>query len=941
MSYTNHDRHYRTSRYETYPSGPFDTDPYSPRYAQPSPPREKPTMRGNVNSYPSSSYYNSYNTRDSQRSTASPQYRASTRKATWPPSPAVEDESVAAKKEVSSLVGSEEGEPPINTRGAVDQEYLLDEIEQPRPAYNNGERRFVFVPDVGNNALNAATGRGGGRRKSFAERGNIPPLKTDVESDPPLFTKRISTPYSYTPHKETTASASAGFMRSPEPMTPANADRLRTAPGRDAWDTRKDQDARSSNSIPIHTRRRSLARSAPQPAKNDVFDDSASEGESMAHLRTNERRPARYSFVRSESQKDDLRTNLRESQSESEPTRRDITQRPPAARTEHDTFSGSSKESPYYQSPRSSSSSVASERRRSRTAPLDTAYTKSSRPSSRPSSPLHQASSPKIPSRLRESPPGSRPSSRGNATRPASPLAFSTSANPSSPHQVPITQADWHSTYPPFSSNDRSRPPSRFGRHETIQLPLPRVDIQSPSPARPPTSNPLPYPVENHHADVWMPGEEDYQFDHSTVSSPRQALRDTPRIASPSIPDSPRQIDGFQRASRPRTPRPEEAPRKRRSRSNSADSKHSSDGRSKSNRTTTLSLDRPLPSCPRGAPTDRYDDWYSLQGYRNFDVCPSCYEGVFAGTPFAVHFSQTRRYERPVERFCDFSSPWMRLAWLLTLKQRRPSLELLYSLAGVTDLDRPCPGDRELSTDRISWYGIPDQRDGLHVANFAVCAADVKMLEILFPTVRGYFTRLPSTYASEKHMCSLRVSSRRFPKYLDLLVELDAEAQSTGSRPNISRFVKMARENAFKGECARSKAFVRKAWHFIPELPEFTVCEECYDDVVWPALSKASSIPRLVNKSIQLVPNEDLELGSSCCLYSTRMRRVWDVSVRDEDFKYLERKVLERKRKEIQLAKEKRSILNWLAEQEKGSRGYERAKDELKLLEREWKEWAE
>ncbi|KAF2624147.1 hypothetical protein BU25DRAFT_348666 [Macroventuria anomochaeta] len=439
-----------------------------------------------------------------------------------------------------------------------------------------------------------------------------------------------------------------------------------------------------------------------------------------------------------------------------------------------------------------------------------------------------------------------------------------------------------------------------------------------------------------------MPGEEHYQFDHSAVSSSRQVFRDAPRVASPSIPNSPRQGDGFrERSGRPRTPRPEEAPRVRRSRSNSVDSKHSTEGRTRSSRTAAL-LDRPLPNCSRPTATDRYDDWYSFPGYRNFDICPSCYDGLFADTPFAHHFSQTRRYERPTERFCDFSSAWMRLAWLLTIKQRRQSIDLLYALADISGSDRPCPGDRELSADRVSWYGIADQRDGLHVANFAVCAADVKMLEVLFPTVRGYFVRLPpaSTYSPEKHTCSLRVSSRRFPKYLDLLVEIDAEAQSTGQRPNMSKFIKMARENAFKGECARNKAFVRKAWHFIPELPEFTVCEECYDEVIWPAVAaKSSSLPRLVNKSIQLVPNEDLELGSSCSLYSPRMRKVWDVSAKEGDFKYLERKVLERKRKEILLAKERRGVLQWLAGQEKGSRGYERAREELKQLERVWKDW--
>lgn len=934
MSYTDHDRYYRP-RHETYSSRPRDADPYAPRYAQPPAPREKTAMRGNMNGYASSSYRDSY---DPRRSAAQPRDRPRTRKSTWPPSPAVEDESVAAKREVSSVVGSDEGEPPINTRGTVDQESLLDDIEPPAQPHSD-DRRFVHVAGAGDNGLSAAHTADGGRRKSFAERGNMPHLKTDVESDPILFTKRVSTPYSYTPQKESVAPASAAFMLSPEPMTPASTGKPRTTAGRDGWDTSKDQNARPSVPIPVRTRRDSFSRSTPQPTKNDVFDDSGSEAEDTAHLRINERKPARYSFV-NDSQKEELRANLRESQPRPEPARQDSTQRPPTARTGYDHPSGPSKESSYYQSPRSSSSSVNSEKRRSRPAPVDTGYANSPRAPSRPSSPMHRAPSPKLPPRLRESPPGSRPSSKGNATRPASPLAWSTTISPPSPRQaprVPITEADWHSTYPPVNTNDRSRPPSRFGRHETIQIPpTPRVDIQSPSPVRP--SNPLPYPVEDHHADVWMPGEEHYQFDHSTVSVPQQVLRDAPRVASPSIPNSPRQGDGFrERASRPRTPRPEEAPRVRRSRSNSADSKHSSNGRTRPSRTVAL-IDRPLPNCSRPTATDRYDDWYSLPGYHNFDICPSCYEGVFGGTPFAHHFSQSRRYERPTERFCDFNSAWMRLAWLLTIKQRRQDIDLIYKLADIADLERLCPGDREVSTERMTWYGIADQRDGLHVANFAVCSADLKNLEALFPSVRGYFTRLPSisSYGIEKHTCSLRTTSRRFPKYLDLLVALDAESQSTGSRPNMAKFIKMARENAFKGECARGKSFVRKAWHFIPQLPEFTVCEECYDECIWPL---SGALPRLVNKSIQLVPGEDLELGSSCALYSARMRRVWDTAVKEGDLKYLERKVRERRRKEVVLAKERRGLLQWLAAQEKGSRAYERAREQLRGLEREWKDW--
>lgn len=43
--------------------------------------------------------------------------------------------------------GQAEGEPPINTRGTVDQDSLLDEIEQPRVAQDH-DRRFVLVSET-------------------------------------------------------------------------------------------------------------------------------------------------------------------------------------------------------------------------------------------------------------------------------------------------------------------------------------------------------------------------------------------------------------------------------------------------------------------------------------------------------------------------------------------------------------------------------------------------------------------------------------------------------------------------------------------------------------------------------------------------------------------------------------------------------------------------
>lgn len=860
------------------------------------------------------------------------EYAPSTRhrKQTWPPWPSVEDETTALTKEVvpPTLVAGHgtDGEPPIHTRGAVDQENLLEEIEEP------DDRRYVLVSDP---SMREPVER---RRKSFAERGNMAPIKTHVE-DPPMFTERLSTPYAYTkPQKESIAT-------SPDVPSPLSAGVPRSVPSREDRDSQRDQNSRPPRPVSSHGRRDSYSRPSPT-TKSAVFYDSDVEVDDTKHLRTSERKPARYSFVKSDLQKEDTRTNLGDSQSRPQSRRRNSGTRTTPAFRKEESYT-SSKDNSYGQSPRSSSSSLSSGTRKSRPAPVETCYYSSSRAPSRPTSPLQRAPSPKLPSRLRESPPSSRPSSRGNA-RPASPLAFSTTLQPPSLGRVPITDADWHAPYPPVAAQDRSRPPSRITRYDTMPDPTPHIAVQSPSPARPPVAgSALPYPVDDRPLGVFMPSEEHYQFDHTTVASPRQVMPDSPRTTSSLIPGSPRLRDEVVFRPKSNMTAHDDSMRTRRERSNSVRSQANIAGRRErsTRRPAKFDLDRPLPSCPRSTPSTKYDDWYSLQGQRMFDVCPSCYDGVFAGTPFAVDFSQTRRGERPTERFCDFSSPWTRLAWLLTIKQRRPSLELLYTIAHIADVDRPCPDHLEIGSDRVKWYGIADQRDGVHVANFTICSIDKRMVEALLPMMRGYFTRLPVAYASNvppKYMCSLRTSSRRFPKYLDLLVELDTEAQDLSQSPNINHFIKLARENAFKGECGKDKAYFRKPWLFIPSLPEFTVCEECYDELIWPACqskSSATMIPHLFNKTMQLVPNEDPEVGSSCCLYSSRMRRVFDISVKEADFAYLKRKAVERKKAETKLAREKKGIMNWMLGLDRGSLQWDHAKSEIKALEREWATW--
>jgi len=76
-------------------------------------------------------------------------------------------------------------------------------------------------------------------------------------------------------------------------------------------------------------------------------------------------------------------------------------------------------------------------------------------------------------------------------------------------------------------------------------------------------------------------------------------------------------------------------------------------------------------------------------------------------------------------------------------------------------------------------------------------------------------------------------------------------------------------------------------------VPEFTVCEECYDAVVWPMIEEDDN-----NKKSDVANNfirkrQVLSLAS-CQLYSHRMREIFRRACRRNDLAYLELKVKEK-----------------------------------------------
>ena len=464
------------------------------------------------------------------------------------------------------------------------------------------------------------------------------------------------------------------------------------------------------------------------------------------------------------------------------------------------------------------------------------------------------------------------------------------------------------------------------------RLAAPRIDVQSSSPERQPQPKaPLPYPDEN--PDIHMPNHETFiqQADFASSFGPR-----SPSWSPPTAATAPTVV------AMPSIPRPKPSPQPDMS------SRHSlPEALSKAppipDPEPVMDVPTTLPPCPRSKWSTKYDDWYTLKGDPSFDICPNCLDQIVWPTAFRDHFTRAPAQPSSVRTRCDFASPWTRLAWLLTLKRRRPDLDLIYALSAINLGQSECA---DMAGSTGPWYGLLDP-SGHFIPNFAICPCDVKYVVALFPSFDGSFTLLPPVSGGgsrQARQCSLRISSRRYPTYLDLLVAIDDEARRSPNPapPNLKTLIDVLRVHAYKPECPRDHLTVDTPWHYIPTFPDTTVCEECYDELVWPSIKAGSSVAERFSRVLMPLPPSNDKKGATCQLYSPRMRRVWERAVKygdEEGLKYLTRKVKERKDVEEDVRKQQVEISNMLDRTKGSSVDRDRLRRELKRLEMEWEDW--
>ena len=115
----------------------------------------------------------------------------------------------------------------------------------------------------------------------------------------------------------------------------------------------------------------------------------------------------------------------------------------------------------------------------------------------------------------------------------------------------------------------------------------------------------------------------------------------------------------------------------------------------------------------------------------------------------------------------------------------------------------------------------------------------------------------------------------------------------------------------------------------MPQIPELTVCEECYDEVIWPLIEAGSALAGRFNRTLQLVASSNV--GVSCQLYSRRTRKVFEEACRRDDFTGLRNAALHRWRVEREV-QARRARLRQLG-------GREERATEAERIELEWRDW--
>jgi hypothetical protein len=194
-------------------------------------------------------------------------------------------------------------------------------------------------------------------------------------------------------------------------------------------------------------------------------------------------------------------------------------------------------------------------------------------------------------------------------------------------------------------------------------------------------------------------------------------------------------------------------------------------------------------------------------------------------------------------------------------------------------------------------------------------------------------TFLSSTEPQER-ACDLVTSSPRFIRFIDLLDAAATRAEASHlPRPDTRKVLAYARRKVALRDYRRDRP-VLSTWHYIAALPEFSVCEDCYDEAIWPLVRARHPIASLFCPSLRLLPGDGPNhcREASCQMYSPRMRAWFRDAVVRDDFATLRSVALRRFEAERSFRHRRDELI------EAEARGYH-ISDEMRKAVEEWRRW--
>ena len=363
------------------------------------------------------------------------------------------------------------------------------------------------------------------------------------------------------------------------------------------------------------------------------------------------------------------------------------------------------------------------------------------------------------------------------------------------------------------------------------------------------------------------------------------------------------------------------------------------------------------PLCPRTVPQIGHHDWsITRDGPSSLVICATCRQIWSSFHDFAYrHLVPAPRSltEKPTR--CNFTDPWIQLAWQKLQTMGKPDIDVLYDVADNLADEEPCPDNT--ATSRRTWYRVIDPSTGEQISGFDVCGTCFTNIDILWPSSADAFRKSNSRHSGAKRLCALRPSSgRRFGIFTEVLAEMSNQAHDSRKVVDTRQLIDHIHRLRDVRECRREKLLEDEYWHIIPSLEEFTVCEDCFQDVVEPKIRQGSSIAgkferksrklrkreegsRRGSRSDDLANSDKTNKGKddedeipkllSCQLYSERMRKIFDEACASSDMKFLEDKAWDRFDAERDLAYRRERAADF----ERGER-----EREIREVEKEWKD---